>query len=369
MHEIGAADDADHLAIAQHRKPLDAAAFHQFDDRLQRIVLADGHGIARHDFFDLAAGGVHIFVREAARPDEKFQPFRPPALRCRSRRGAENRPRSPCRPGCPASSTTGRPLILFCSIMRDGVEHRLVGRYGNDVPRHDITDLHDVPHSNRLMSECSSGVFNRSAGSAPSDCAARCAAKSALRSLRRIPGRSVSAKRSRWSGRDNRRYPGATSAIRRRCRPQPRSAISRRKLATRSCALLTSSRMRSCIRRSSRLVRSNSSRPIDASRPASAVSALRLTTSTFVSAMASAEKVCSSANCKPENIARQVKSADLAAAITEDFVGADAAADDLVNVVGRLVFAENLGVARIRHDSAHQLHGLGERLVGCRSFR
>jgi len=79
-----------------------------------------------------------------------------------------------------------------------------------------------------------------------------------------------------------------------------RSDIPTRKLATRSCALFTNRRTCSCTRRSSRVVRANSSRPTAVSRPASAVSALRLTTRTFASVIASAEKVCSSLNCSPK---------------------------------------------------------------------
>ncbi len=66
---------------------------------------------------------------------------------------------------------------------------------------------------------------------------------------------------------------------------------------------------------------------------------------------------------KPENVAGQIESADLAAAVAEDFVGAYGATDDLVEVFGGLVFAENLRIARIRHDGAHQMDGLGKRFA------
>ena len=35
MHEIGATDDANHLAVAHDGEALDAAPFHEFDHRLQ----------------------------------------------------------------------------------------------------------------------------------------------------------------------------------------------------------------------------------------------------------------------------------------------------------------------------------------------
>ena len=79
MQEIGAADDADQLAVPRHRKPLDAAAFQQLDDRIERLVLADGIGLGRHDFADLAARAMHVFGGETPGPDDEFEPFRPVA--------------------------------------------------------------------------------------------------------------------------------------------------------------------------------------------------------------------------------------------------------------------------------------------------
>jgi len=35
MHEIGATDDTNHLAVAHDGEALDAAPFHEFDHRLQ----------------------------------------------------------------------------------------------------------------------------------------------------------------------------------------------------------------------------------------------------------------------------------------------------------------------------------------------
>ena len=70
------------------------------------------------------------------------------------------------------------------------------------------------------------------------------------------------------------------------------------------------------------------------------------------------------ADLEAEHVARQVERADLAAAVVEDLVGAHRAADDLVDVIGRLVLAVDLGVAGERHRRAHQLDRAGES-AGC----
>ena len=61
------------------------------------------------------------------------------------------------------------------------------------------------------------------------------------------------------------------------------------------------------------------------------------------------------AHLEAENVARQVEGADLAAAVVQDLVGADRAADDLVEVLGRLVLAVDFDVAAEGHGHAHQL--------------
>ena len=80
VHQIGAADDADHAASPHHRKPLDAAAFHQLDDLLQGIVFADNARIRRHDLLDLAARRMHVVLRQLAGTDDELKPFRAAAL-------------------------------------------------------------------------------------------------------------------------------------------------------------------------------------------------------------------------------------------------------------------------------------------------
>src|SRR5829696_5311423 len=82
-----------------------------------------------------------------------------------------------------------------------------------------------------------------------------------------------------------------------------RPAISSRKPATRSCAVLMSSKMWSCIRCNSRPV---------------------------------------VAHFKAEDVTGHIKLPDLAAAIVQDLGGADGPADELVEIFGRLVLAVDL---------------------------
>src|SRR5262249_12700248 len=77
MHEVGAADDTDHATAAGDRKPLDVVPLHGVDDRFEQLVLTDGPWIGGHDVFDFSARTVRIFLRELARPDDEFEPFRP----------------------------------------------------------------------------------------------------------------------------------------------------------------------------------------------------------------------------------------------------------------------------------------------------
>jgi hypothetical protein len=141
MHQIGAADDADHAACAHDRKPLDAVAFHQLDDFLQRNVLTDHTRIGRHDLFDLAARRVHIVLRQLAGTDNELDPLRPAALRAEL--------------AAAQKVALGHDADEFAVLVEDrqaadpvlqhqprGFEHLVVVLHGNHVPRHDIFDLH-----------------------------------------------------------------------------------------------------------------------------------------------------------------------------------------------------------------------------------
>ena len=110
-----------------------------------------------------------------------------------------------------------------------------------------------------------------------------------------------------------------------------RSAISRRKPATRSCAVLMSSRTRSCIRCASYPVSAKSSWATPALWAASAVSMLRLITSTFASAIASADKVWRARKCR--QVGKILRSGGDRRSESCRFAPA---ADHLVKVLGRL---------------------------------
>ena len=66
---------------------------------------------------------------------------------------------------------------------------------------------------------------------------------------------------------------------------------------------------------------------------------------------------------EPEYVTGHIEAADLAAAIAENLVGPYRAADDLVEVLGRLILTENLGVARKRHGGAHERYLLRARFA------
>jgi hypothetical protein len=75
------------------------------------------------------------------------------------------------------------------------------------------------------------------------------------------------------------------------------------------------------------------------------------------------------ADLEPENVARQIEGADLAAAVVEDLVGPHRALDDLVDVFGRLILAEDLLVRTEAHLAAQQLHGTEPAERGSRAAR
>ena len=141
MHQIGAADDADHAAFAHHRKPLDAAALHQLDDFLQRIVFADDAWIGRHDLFDFSARRMHVVLRQLAGTDNELEPFRAAAL------GAELAAAQKVALGHDADQLAvlvenrqaADPVLQH---QPRGFEDLVVALDGNHVPRHDIFDLH-----------------------------------------------------------------------------------------------------------------------------------------------------------------------------------------------------------------------------------
>src|SRR5262249_7215933 len=142
------------------------------------------------------------------------------------------------------------------------------------------------------------------------------------------------------------------------------SAISSRKQATRSSALLMSRSIWARTRCSSPAANDHSCRAMSPSRSASATRALRLTSRTTQFSIASAENWCASPDSRPDMSPGKVEAADLARTVVENLVGAHRAADDLVDIVGRLVLAVDLGIAGKRHRRSHELD-LSDEAQGC----
>ena len=70
--QVGTAEDADRGVAIEHRHPLDAVAFHQLDDFLERCVRGHADRVAGHDLADLAPMGSNIFLREPAGTHQKL---------------------------------------------------------------------------------------------------------------------------------------------------------------------------------------------------------------------------------------------------------------------------------------------------------
>ena len=85
-HQIAAADNADELAVAKYRQPLDAIALHQLNNAGQVGILADRYRTLRHHLFDFAAGRVSELLGKLSGTENKLNPFASPAL------GADLRP-------------------------------------------------------------------------------------------------------------------------------------------------------------------------------------------------------------------------------------------------------------------------------------
>src|SRR6516164_6335195 len=138
-----------------------------------------------------------------------------------------------------------------------------------------------------------------------------------------------------------------------------RSAISNKKPATRSSALLISTSECSCTRASSRAVSSHIWRATSLSLAASAITVPRLNTIILQSVIASAENVCTSPVSKPKMSPARMEGPDLTAPVHQDLVGAHRPADDLVEVFGGLVLPVDLGIGGKRHARAHELDRAG----------
>jgi hypothetical protein len=141
VDKVGAADNADEPSVAHHWEPLDAAALHQLDDNLQRIILADEDGIGRHDLIHLSAEGMYVLTGEPAGSQQELEPRWPRTLRPEF--------------ATPEKISLGHDTDEIATGIDDGkaadpvLQHqtrgckdRITDGHGNHFPGHDITDLH-----------------------------------------------------------------------------------------------------------------------------------------------------------------------------------------------------------------------------------
>ena len=62
------------------------------------------------------------------------------------------------------------------------------------------------------------------------------------------------------------------------------------------------------------------------------------------------------ADFETEHVAGEIEAADLPPAIVENLVSTHRTTDDLVKIIGGLVFSVNLGIAGKRHRGSHDFH-------------
>src|SRR5581483_611874 len=74
LQQVGPRHDADDLAVANDRQPLDVVLFHQVHDLGQRRVLRDGHRVPGHDLGHLAAMLMDKIRSRLARSQDEPQP-------------------------------------------------------------------------------------------------------------------------------------------------------------------------------------------------------------------------------------------------------------------------------------------------------
>ena len=81
LQQVGAADDADHLALAHHRHALDAMALEQRGDLAKRHVLRHGDDVLGHDVLGAVAVHAQVLACLVVGPGEQPQPPRLAVLR------------------------------------------------------------------------------------------------------------------------------------------------------------------------------------------------------------------------------------------------------------------------------------------------
>ena len=80
LQQIGAADDADEPPLRDHRQALDMVTLHQPDHFGERVLRRHRNDIRAHHHADFLRVGLGVFLGEAARRDQDFEPSRMAAL-------------------------------------------------------------------------------------------------------------------------------------------------------------------------------------------------------------------------------------------------------------------------------------------------
>ena len=80
MQKVGAADDSNHLGVAEHWNTLDAVALHEPDHLLKRGVLGDRYNIPGHYLLDLTPMRVRVFLGKRSDVDQELDPPLPMPL-------------------------------------------------------------------------------------------------------------------------------------------------------------------------------------------------------------------------------------------------------------------------------------------------
>src|SRR5262249_18542276 len=166
MHQVGAADNADHAAASGHRDTLDATALHHIDDRLERFVFADRQWIGRHDIFDFLARCLHVFLGELAWSKDEFEPFRAAPL------GAKFTTPQKIALGNDTDEPAffvddGQAADSMLEHQTRGIDDRLVRADANHFGRHDVFDPHspildfEIAETHPHYSECTKRLKGR----------------------------------------------------------------------------------------------------------------------------------------------------------------------------------------------------------------
>src|SRR5215831_19146950 len=74
LDQVGAADDADELAVFDNRHALDPLALEEGGNLRQRGFFVDGNYASRHDLADSLAVRLREFLGERAGPGQRLQP-------------------------------------------------------------------------------------------------------------------------------------------------------------------------------------------------------------------------------------------------------------------------------------------------------